>query len=151
MDKRINIKNRKRASDSNRGSDFSEIYNHWLFKLSSIVVSIIFITSVVTSLRIMVQKLEILKQAEQEVEELRLTNLHLSIEIEDMSTDRYLEKEARNRLNFGGEGEVAFVIPSNILNSAKDEVRSILNAMEKQSDKANNNMEEWITFLLLGV
>ncbi len=99
----------------------------------------------------MTQKLEILKQAEREVEELRLANLHLSIEMKDMSTDRYLEKEARDRLNFGAQGEVAFVIPTNVLDLAKEEVERIVAPSQESIYETGNNVDEWISFLLIGV
>lgn len=151
MDKRINIKNRERVLERRKESEFSGITNNWLFKLSAIVGSVIIMTSVINSITIMTQKLEILKQAEREVEELRLTNLHLSIEIKDMSTDRYLEKEARDRLNFGGQGEVAFVIPSNALDSAKEEVNRVVTPSQESIYETGNNVDEWISFLLMGV
>jgi cell division protein FtsB len=151
MDRRINIKNRERILEKNKSSELNQLTNHWIFKTLAILISVTLLTSVYDSFKTMILKVDILKQAEQEVEELRLTNLHLSVEIQDMSSDRYLEKEARDRLNFGGKGEVSFVIPSNALESAQKEVDAILHPPKEEIYERYNNMEEWISFLLVGV
>ncbi len=151
MDRRINIKSRDRILKSNSGVEISRISNHWLFKISAFAISAIILFSVFNSVKITIQKLEILKKAEQEVEDLRLTNLHLSIGIKDMSTDKYLEKEARDRLNFGGKGEIVFVIPEPTLESAKKEVESIVNPQVDSVYEEGNNIGEWIKFVAVGV
>ncbi|NLE31316.1 hypothetical protein GX618_03535, partial [Candidatus Dojkabacteria bacterium] len=91
------------------------------------------------------------KNAEKEVNSLRLENLNLSIGIKDMSTDQYLEKEARDRLNFGGEGEVVFVIPDNMIEFAKKEVDSIVNPKVQPVYESGSNIDKWLQFLVLGV
>lgn len=151
MDRRINIKSRDRVLKSNSGVEISRISNHWAFKIFALAVSTVLFFSVYNSVKITIQKLEILKKAEQEVEDLRLTNLHLSISIKDMSTDKYLEKEARDRLNFGGKDEVVFVIPDSTLGLAKEEVGSIINPQVDSVYEEGNNIGEWIEFIAVGV
>jgi len=151
MERRINIKNRDRATKSNGGLELSKISNGWLFKLLALTISVAIFYSVFNSAKITVKKLEILRKAEQEVEDLRLTNLHLSISIKDMSTDRYLEKEARDRLNFGGQGEVVFVIPENSLELAKGAVEDITRPEQESVYEEDNNIGEWIEFIMAGV
>ncbi len=151
MEKRINIKNRERNVKTNGGLELSKISSHWIFKFVALGVSVIILYSVFNSAKITIQKLEILKKAEQEVQDLRLTNLHLSISIKDMSTDRYLEKEARDRLNFGGEGEVVFVIPENSLVLAKKEVDEIIQTKAEDVYGEGSNVDKWVTFFINGV
>ncbi|HNW23315.1 MAG TPA: septum formation initiator family protein [Candidatus Dojkabacteria bacterium] len=151
MERRINIKNRDRVVKSSSGLELSKISSNWFFKLVALAISIALFYSVFNSAKITIQKLEILRKAEQEVEDLRLTNLHLSISIKDMSTDRYLEKEARDRLNFGGEGEVVFVIPENSLELAKGRVEEILKPEEGEVYEQSSNISEWVDFILSGV
>ncbi len=151
MERRINIKNRERNVKTNSGLELSKISSHWIFKFVALGVSVIILYSVFNSAKITIQKLEILKKAEQEVQDLRLTNLHLSISIKDMSTDRYLEKEARDRLNFGGEGEVVFVIPDNSLTIAKKAVDEIIQTKVEDVYEEGSNVDKWVTFFINGV
>ncbi len=151
MDKRINIKSRDRVPKGTNDVVISQISNSWLFKIFVLVVSGVIFYSVFNSVKLTIQKLEILRKAEQEVEELRLENLHLSIGIKDMSTDKYLEKEARDRLNFGGKGEIVFVIPDSTLELAKKKVDSIVNPEVESVYENGNNINEWMEFLITGV
>jgi cell division protein FtsB len=151
MERRINIKNRDRVIKESSGIELSKISNGWLFKLLALTISIAIFYSVFNSTKITIQKLEILRKAEQEVEDLRLTNLHLSISIKDMSTDRYLEKEARDRLNFGGQGEVVFVIPENSLELAKGVVEDITKPKQESVYEEENNIGKWVEFVRAGV
>lgn len=151
MEKRINIKRKERVQNNTSGLELSGIFNHWLVKIASVVISVIILVSVFNSIKITIQKLDILKQAQREVEELRLTNLHLTVGIKDMSTDKYLEKEARDRLNFGDKEEIVFVIPKNALDLAKEEVTRTVNTTEEVIYEEGNNMEDWIAFLITGV
>lgn len=97
------------------------------------------------------QKRKILDKAEKEVEELRISNLYLSIQIKDMSSDKYLEKEARDRLNFGGKDEVVFVIPDNTVELAKKEVEEILTPELESVHKSGSNIHEWFQFVVKGI
>lgn len=151
MDRRINIKSRDRVSKNSGGIEILNITNHWAFKIFALVISTVLFYSVFNSIKITVQKLEILKKAEQEVEDLRLTNLHLSVGVKDMSTDKYLEKEARDRLNFGGKDEVVFVIPGSTLESAKEGVELIVNPPRDEVYEEGGNITKWIDFIATGV
>jgi len=151
MEKRINIKRKERVQNNTSGLELSGIFNHWLVKIASVVISVIILVSVFNSIKITIQKLDILKQAQREVEELRLTNLHLTVGIKDMSTDKYLEKEARDRLNFGDKEEIVFVIPKNALDLAKEEVTRTVNTTEEVIYEEGNNMEDWIAFVRIKI
>ena len=151
MEKRINIKNRERRVENGNGLELADISNNWLFKIFAIGVSIILLFSVYNSAKLTIQKEEILSKAKQEVEDLRVTNLELSIGIKEMSTDKYLEKEARDRLNFGGKDEIVFVIPENALDLAREEVSILVNPVKESIYLNGNNIEQWIDFLVLGI
>ena len=151
MERRINIKNREKKVDNGSGLELTELSNNWLFKIFAVGVSGILLFSVYNSAKLTIQKEEILKKAEQEVEDLRVTNLELSIGIKEMSTDKYLEKEARDRLNFGGKDEVVFVIPQNALDLAKEKVNTIVSPTQQSIYDNGNSMEKWIDFLVLGI
>lgn len=151
MERTIRIqKNRENGNNSDR-SEFSEIFNSPLVKLLLLGISTFIIISVYNSAKITFQKLEILKQAQREVEELRIQNLYLSLSITEMSTDRYLEKEARDRLNFGDNGDIVFVIPENALEQAKIQVAEITTDREIIELKSGINITNWVDFLKSGI
>ena len=139
------------SESSRHNSELPEIFNSIFFKALLIGISIFITISVYNSAKITIQKLEILRQAEKEVEELRIQNLYLSLGIKDMSTDRYLEKEARERLNFGDTGEIVFVIPENVLEQAQIQVSEITNEKESYEPGEMLNLENWVNFLESGI
>ena len=111
--------------------------------------SSVLIYNVIRSIIITSEKLEILNQAEGEVSELRLTNLELLTLSEYMSSDEYLETEARNRLNLSKEGETTFVISDEILAKGINDVDEILN--KDDVIVKNDNLGNWYTFFLDGI
>lgn len=153
MDKVVYRKPNRSSNSSSRGGDGLKLFNSWYFQLGFVIISGVFLFNVYKSVRITSQKLDILKQAEMEVEDLRLKNLALSIEMLDMSTDDYLEKEARNRLNFGGVNEVAFVIPENSLGYARERVESILSVDDSGESVVDvvDGWSVWFDFVSSGV
>lgn len=153
MDRVIYKKNRN-AVRSSSNTQTPKILNSWVLQLAFIGLSAILLFSIYKAVNITSAKLDILKQAEREVEELRLTNLSLSIAMLDMSTDKYLEKEARNRLNYGGSNEIAFVLPQNSLEYAKQKVVDILkegNPSQLESGSTMENLDVWLQFISKGV
>ena len=151
MDKRINIKNRDRVIVASNGIEFSKISNHWLFKVGALIISGLIIYAVTNSIILTIQKIDFLKKAQKEVQDLRLENLHLSIGIKDMSTDKYLEKEARDRLNFGGKDEIVFVIPESTLELAKGKVNNIVHPEIEPAYEQGGNIDKWVSFIIAGV
>lgn len=151
MERRINIKHRERRRESSNELTLSDISSNWIFKIFAVVTSVILLISVYNSFKLTMQKLEILRLAEEEVENLRLTNLHLSINIQEMSTDKYLEKEARDRLNLGGIDEVVFVIPKNALEIASERVEEILLPTEDVVYEGGSNIQAWLDFIIFGI
>jgi cell division protein FtsB len=119
-----------------------------LGKLVLIGVSFLMLLSVYRSLRQMGQKISLLKQAEQEVSELRLENLELSLEIEEAGSIDRLEQEARDRLNYGQKGEVVFVIGDELVEVGKQRIQKILNP-EPEIEEVDV-LAEWIDFIIKG-
>jgi cell division protein FtsB len=151
MGRILNIKNNIRSESTNSNSSLRVLLNNIFVQIALLVVSVFILASVYNSFNITVQKLEILKQAEKEVEELRIRNLHLSISMKEMSTDKYLEKEARDRLNFGGDEEIVFILPKNALELASKEVENITEEKIVTLYRVDYGLEEWIRFVLAGI
>ncbi len=151
MDRDPKIRWLNRKNVGKRESGISQISEYLLFKIASIVIFSLVLYFVYNSIKITLQKVDILRKAEKEVQDLRLENLHLSVGIEEISSDEYLEKAARDRLNFGGEGEVVFVIPDTILKMAEEEVEEIITPKAEPIHKKGGNIDEWISFILNGV
>jgi cell division protein FtsB len=53
-------------------------------------------------------------EMEKKVEELSLKNLELKEELEYVESEKFVEKEARDRLNMAKEGEVIVVLPEDL-------------------------------------
>ncbi len=151
MNRRIDIKKIDSDRSNSNGSNLSRLSNSWIFKIIAIAISSFFLFSTYNSVMNTLQKRKILDKAEREVEELRISNLYLSIQIKDMSSDKYLEKEARDRLNFGGKDEVVFVIPDNTVELAKKEVEEILTPELESVHKSGSNIHEWFQFVVKGI
>lgn len=64
------------------------------------------------------EKLGIVKNAESEVEALRLANLEVYIENREVTSDDHIETESRDRLNYSQDGEVLFVIDEGLFEDA---------------------------------
>jgi cell division protein FtsB len=154
MDRVIYKRNRENSKSNSNGEGL-KIFNNLFFQIGFIVISAILLYSIYKAVNITSVKLDILNRAEREVEELRLANLSLSIEMLDMSTDKYLEKEARNRLNYAGKNEIAFVLPQSSLEYANQQVEKILNKQASKSIATNQTGKEaldaWVEFILKGV
>lgn len=150
MDKVIYKQNRDTRDNSKKETELPKFLSSWIVQIAFVVVSVILLYSVYKSISITSQKLDILNQAEKEVEELRLKNLYLSIEMKDMATDQYLETEARNRLNFGADGEIVFVLPQSSMQLAREEIEKILSE-DIENRNASNSLSLWIDFVLKGI
>lgn len=134
----------KRTKRVNWGSLFSA------FIMMGIVAFLGF--TIVNSLNTTYQKMNILEIAQKDVEELRIKNLELILEKEKVQSDEYLEAEARNKLKYSKDGEVAYVIPEEILNS--DIIsQQLVEAKGKKSDddirSSKDLVEIWYNFLFV--
>jgi len=110
-------------------------------------ISVFLLYNVFHSVDITVQKVNILKNAREEVETLRVTNLELATQLQSMQNPEYIEVEARDRLNFSGTNDVVFVIPDSLLDSAGERLSMIL---DERVEESKSNMEVWLDLLVHG-
>lgn len=144
---KYNRKDRNRKS-KDESSIANRLLDSGIGKAILITVSILMILSVYRSFKQMGQKVSLLKQAEQEVRNLRLENLNLSLQVEKAGTITTLEKEARNRLNYGQEGELIFVIGEDLVEVGKEKVQAILSPEKQESQE--DVLDKWLDFLVMG-
>ncbi len=96
------------------------------------------------------EKLQILEIAEEDVAELRIQNLELVLEKSEIVSMEYIEKEARDKLRYSGEGEVLFVIPEESLESdaLREKLREAKGYSKHEEEKSPEEIFEiWIRFL----
>lgn len=113
----------------------SSVVNNTPVKIFFLAISVVLFYNVFHSVRITVQKLEILKSARMEVESLRLENLELALLLDDMQSVEYVEIQARDRLNFGSKNEYVFVIPQDALGNAESVLDNLLSEEDILSSK----------------
>jgi cell division protein FtsB len=146
--KKFKYSSKNYKSKENNDHFVTKLLNSGIGQIVLIGVSILMLLSVYRSFKQMGQKISLLKQAEQEVQELRLENLELSLEVEEAGSISRLEKEARDRLNYGQEGEVAFVIGEDLIEIGKQKVQAILTPQEEIAQV--NALNEWVDFIVNG-
>ncbi|MCD4756016.1 septum formation initiator family protein [bacterium] len=145
---RYDFKQRRSSKTKDREGFVYRVFNSGVGKMLLLGMSLLLLLSVYRSVKQMGQKLSLLKQAEHEVEELRIENLELSLEMEEASTVEYLEREARDRLNYGQENEVVFVISDELVDIGIQKVEDILNPESNIEEVSVWN--EWVDFLVEG-
>lgn len=118
-------------------------------KIVLIGVSLFLFYSIYNSVVITYQKIEISKHAREEVDKLRLENLKLALSLESMSSQEYIEVQARDRLNFSGSDEYIFVIPDSTLKSAQEQIEVFFSEPKEKTDTPV--YEVWIDFLKNGI
>lgn len=139
----------ERKAEKSSTDIFQKVTRSRVGGLMLLVLSGILIYNVAKSIVITSEKLEILNQAESEVSDLRLSNLELLVLTEYMTSDEYLETEARNRLNLSKKGEVSFVIPEKILEKGILDVEEIVN--EQENISSIENWRVWYEFFATGI
>jgi cell division protein FtsB len=122
-----------------------------LVQFSLLAISLFLLYNIARSIQITTLKLEILKQAEREVDQLRVENIELILKKGTFQSADYIETEARNRLNYSQKGEILFVIPDSSMDSAALELERILSGAEQAEAIKRAVWEKWYDFFLLGV
>ncbi|KUK76305.1 MAG: transmembrane(s)protein [candidate division WS6 bacterium 34_10] len=144
---RYNKRNQSRINSKERNW-INRILDSGIGQIVLLIISALMILSVYRSVKQMSQKISLLRQAEQEVRELRIENLELSLRIENAGSIESLEKEARDRLNYGKENEIVFVIDDDLIEVGKEKVQAILYPEEDVAEV--NVLEEWVDFIVRG-
>jgi len=138
------MKYERRDKNSKEGDLIKRFTGSWIGSVMFLILSGILFYNIVKSIIITTEKLEILNQAETEVADLRLSNLELILLEEYMTSDEYLETEARNRLNLGKKGEVSFVISGEMLDRGRLIVQGVLG--EEGNVDTGDNWIVWYDF-----
>lgn len=151
MERVIRVKKDRENYSRKESSEFTQIFDSIFVKIFLVGVSVFILWAVYNSVNITFQKLDILRRAEREVEDLRIQNLYLSISMREMSTGKYLEKEARDRLNFGDTGEIVFVIPDNVMSQADKDIEGILRSDDENILELDFTLSSWVDFIMKGI
>ncbi len=127
----------------------NSVMGNSLVKVILIGISLFLFYSIYNSVVITYQKIEIAKHAREEVDKLRLENLKLALSLESMSSQEYIEVQARDRLNFSGSNEYIFVIPDSTLKSAQEQIEVFFSEPSVSTDTPVH--EVWFDFLKNGI
>ncbi|MFA5633983.1 MAG: septum formation initiator family protein [Candidatus Dojkabacteria bacterium] len=146
---RFVYREKSKREKRNSVSSVSSFFNNFLAKMILLAISLFLFYNVGHSVNITVQRLDILKRAQVEVDSLRLKNLELDLLLGSMQSKEYLEVQARDRLNFAGEREYIFVIPENLFEEKEKELNKILYREDKEEER--KIYEIWEDFFLKGV
>jgi cell division protein FtsB len=122
-----------------------------------IVLSGLLVVNMVKSISTAYQRNLLLVQAEREVDELRIKNLELREKLDYVSSNEYVEQEARDQLQYAKDGETMVLLPE-----AGDESSEVLGANEdvgkdgedgKTDDQADGvkGWDRWWNLLVSGV
>lgn len=119
-------------------------------------ISVFLLSQSIRSVRLTYEKLNIFELAKKEVDELRLVNITLLQEKEDVITDDYVETVARNRLNYSKEGEISFIIPEDviedpILDRYLDQFKEYDLVIDTKVSKKSGFFDSWLDFFITGV
>lgn len=114
--------------------------------------SLLLIVNSVKSVNRAYQRSKLLDQAEEEVQALRLRNLELLRERDNVSDGAYVEEQARDRLLYTKDGEVLLVLPESIESESEDtgEEEEVLGE-EDVIEEREKGWERWWSVLRDGV
>jgi cell division protein FtsB len=119
-----------------------------ILQICFIILTFFMIYNIFKSISLTNQKLQILSQAQQEVELLRLENIRLYLEKSDSNTNDYLEAEARNRLFYSRPGETQYIIPDTLL---RRYMNSSATATSSTSLQDKTSVNSWVDFFIKGI
>lgn len=149
MDKVIYRRPERRQESNGEGELIDNFFNSFIAKIILLGISIFLFYNIGHAVILTTQKIQILKRAQIEVENLRLKNLELATLLDSMQTVEYLEVEARDRLSFSGKKDAIFVIPETLLAMARQHLDKILT--EDYKSNTGYGFDVWKDFLLSGI
>lgn len=141
--------NIKSSQNTIKKRNVTVIWDNNLVKIGLLIMSFFFFYNIYRSFTTAYQKLEIERRAREEVSRLRVKNLSLGLELEDMKSNEFLEIQARDRLNLSGSNEYVFIIDQKLLDSARNNISAYLNEVGENESKTA--YEAWYKFFLDGV
>ncbi len=145
--KRIPLsKNAERRATNPLGKGFSTIFLIAIF----LALSGILIANSIKTISMANARNQLLKQAESEVDDLRLQNLVFQEQLGGVMSSQYVEREARNRLYYAKPGETIMVLPdSGEVTNVTQEVKKTEEKVEQR--KPEGGWKRWWTFFQTGV
>ena len=114
------------------------------------------IVNSVKSVNLAYQRSQLLDQAEGEVQDLRMRNLGLLQEVDQVSGDAFVEEQARDRLLYTKDGEYLIVLPEELGADGdggenSDDVLGVENTVTFDSENEEGGWERWWKVLKEGV
>jgi cell division protein FtsB len=145
MAAKINGKNHK------KNNDFGSM--NLIMQIVFVFITLLMFYNIGKSLVQTNSKYEILKQAEEEVAEQRLENIRTVMEADRVYDPEFTEEEARNRLNYGRDGEIQLVISEQLINDAKKGLKytEYTEEVGEVYLTDSSNIEAWIQFFIKGI
>lgn len=148
MDK-LKAARQKRVSSKNEGS--GSLILGLFIVAGMLLASVFLIYNSYRSLVDTIYRLELLDEAESEVQALRLKNLELLLQSEKVKTDYFVELQARDRLNLSAEGEYVVIIPEELMQSTALENLYKEYQKPKSVEVLPTGIEAWVYFLEKGL
>lgn len=148
MDKVIYKVNRD-TNPEEKSIKLNPILENFFVKLCLVGVSIFLFYNIYHSVTITAQKLEISRNARKEVNDLRMENLKMSMELEEMKSSEYLEIQARDRLDLSASDEYVFIIDPVLLKDAESVISSYINDSEQR--EIRQVYQVWMDFFEDGI
>lgn len=148
MDKVIYKVNRD-TNPEEKSIKLNPILENFFVKLCLVGVSIFLFYNIYHSVTITAQKLEISRNARKEVNDLRMENLKMSMELEEMKSSEYLEIQARDRLDLSASDEYVFIIDPVLLKDAESVISSYINDSEQRETR--QVYQVWMDFFEDGI
>lgn len=109
-----------------------------VFAIATTIICLILIINLSRELLRLSQSDKRLKEAEDNVKQLKLENWKLTQEKQYRQSDSFLENEIRNKLLLGKEGETIVILP-------KDEVDAIASASSEETQKEKKApWQQWL-------
>lgn len=143
-------KNRRTQTQNDSSKGRNSLFNI-LLMIGSILISIFFLINSVRSIRLTIEKLAILDQAEEDVQTLRLKNLSILEQSELVKTDFFVELQGRDKLHLSQNNEIVVIIPEELLNS--NELNNYYDTFVSREDviKKTVGLKSWLEFFEKGV
>lgn len=143
-------KNRRTKTQNDSSKGRNSLFNI-LLMIGSILISIFFLINSVRSIRLTIEKLAILDQAEEDVQTLRLKNLSILEQSELVKTDFFVELQGRDKLHLSQNNEIVVIIPEELLNS--NELNNYYDTFVSREDviKKTVGLKSWLEFFEKGV
>ena len=143
-------KNRRTQTQNDSSKGRNSLFNI-LLMIGSILISIFFLINSVRSIRLTIEKLAILDQAEEDVQTLRLKNLSILEQSELVKTDFFVELQGRDKLHLSQNNEIVVIIPEELLNS--NELKRYYDTFLPQEEIVEKTvgLKGWLEFFEKGI